>query len=302
MKTERIIGIIVTYYPPPVFVDRLEHLKRLTEELVIVDNSADLEVSQFLQKIADTYGVKLLLNERNMGIATALNQGVVYALEKNADWVLLFDQDSKPRDDFGPVMHKIVELYRKSEKGKPLGIVGCNFENASQSPPAYLAKCIAGVDYVHEDCVITSGCLCSVPMIRQIGMFKDEYFIDFVDIEYCWRALRRGYSVLRTNEVMLKHNLGNVTEKRFLWFRWLTSNHVAFRRYFMARNMVLLFWEYGRVSPYLCWKHLAYQIKDIIKAYLVEDGGGRKLRLFLYGIWHGLIRYTAMDPLRIINR
>ncbi|ENC1278303.1 glycosyl transferase 2 family protein, partial [Escherichia coli] len=41
-----------------------------------------------------------------------------------------------------------------------------------------------------------------------IGFNKAEWFIDSIDIEWCYRARYLGYHVLMTTNVAMKHNLG----------------------------------------------------------------------------------------------
>ncbi|HDV2337460.1 TPA: glycosyl transferase 2 family protein, partial [Escherichia coli] len=56
--------------------------------------------------------------------------------------------------------------------------------------------------------IISSGSLYSMDVFSAIGFNKAEWFIDSIDIEWCYRARYLGYHVLMTTNVAMKHNLG----------------------------------------------------------------------------------------------
>jgi len=49
-----------------------------------------------------------------------------------------------------------------------------------------------------------------------IGVFREEFFIDRVDFEYCLRAKARGYCVIRTRKPLMSHTIGTPTAHRLL--------------------------------------------------------------------------------------
>ena len=49
--------------------------------------------------------------------------------------------------------------------------------------------------------LISSGSLVLKNAFDKIGNFKEEFFIDYIDYEWVWRAQRQGYKVFKTNKV-----------------------------------------------------------------------------------------------------
>src|SRR5205085_10676567 len=56
--------------------------------------------------------------------------------------------------------------------------------------------------------LISSGLLISVSALKAIGYPKKEYFIDLVDIEWCLRALSKGYQIEIVKTIQMRHTIG----------------------------------------------------------------------------------------------
>jgi rhamnosyltransferase len=92
------------------------------------------------------------------------------------------------------------------------------------------------------DSSISSGSLYRVAALQEIGGFREEYFIDFVDHECHLRLRRAGWSIWWDRESTLYHKLGKLQKmtKEGLWIE-----HAPFRYYYMARNMTEGYWRLG---------------------------------------------------------
>lgn len=54
-----------------------------------------------------------------------------------------------------------------------------------------------------------SGNILNLKYIKDIGKFNEEFFIDEVDIDYCYRIIEKDYKIKKLNFIPLKHSLGN---------------------------------------------------------------------------------------------
>ena len=62
---------------------------------------------------------------------------------------------------------------------------------------------------------------------------RENYFIDYVDTEWCFRAESKGYSNYISSRAVMKHAVGdNMIENRY----FKTPIHSPFRRYYITRN------------------------------------------------------------------
>jgi rhamnosyltransferase len=137
--------------------------------------------------------------------------------------------------------------------------------------------------------VITSGSLARLSTLDRIGAFRDEFFIDYVDSEYCFRARAKGYRVIKTRQPLMSHAIGASTRHAILGIHKWTSNHSADRRYYMARNDTVMLKEYGRFR-WGSWalKSLGRRVRTCKRIAFYEDAKLSKIAAVARGWWDGV--------------
>jgi rhamnosyltransferase len=87
---------------------------------------------------------------------------------------------------------------------------------------------------------ITSGSLIPCSVFADVGAMREDYFIDYVDTEWCHRARHHGYKLYGTSHASMEHHLGDDTFQ--VWYlRWRPfSSYSPLRLYYRFRNFVLL--------------------------------------------------------------
>jgi rhamnosyltransferase len=83
-------------------------------------------------------------------------------------------------------------------------------------------------------CIISSGSAISAAAYRRLGAFREDYFIEYIDIEYSLRAVRHNISVYMNAAVTMRQTTGKIERHGDKY----TTNHAAWRRYYRARNAV----------------------------------------------------------------
>jgi len=281
-----ICAVVVTYFPDSNFPERIRKIAEQVGKVIIVDNGSDIETIEVLNKLSLQSKVQSILNSENLGVATALNQGARWAQENSFRWALLLDQDTVPEKT---MTEELLAVYTDFPHKEKLAIVGSNYYSAYNHRPLYSSMDSGFCSWVEKKTVITSGSLLSLWTFDTIGPFRDEFFIDFVDIEYCLRARAKGYYVIITSKPIMEHRLGEAEMHRLLWRKTGTSNHSALRRYYMTRNHILLAKEYILSDPSWVLVTLYSRIKSIILLISFEKDRGTKLRNVILGIWHGIL-------------
>jgi rhamnosyltransferase len=105
-------------------------------------------------------------------------------------------------------------------------------------------KNIDGVKTEVSACM-TSGSLTNLSAWKKVLGFKDSYFIDFVDNEFCMKLILNGYKIIRVNNCVMHHQLGDTVKiKLFYFFNVTATRHRPWRLYYMTRNNLLFIWEY----------------------------------------------------------
>ncbi|MCD6486473.1 MAG: glycosyltransferase family 2 protein [Syntrophobacterales bacterium] len=279
-----ICAVVVSYFPDSNFPERIRKIAEQVGKVIIVDNGSDIETIEVLNKLSLQSRIQPILNSENLGVATALNQGVWWAQGHGFRWVLLFDHDTTPEKT---MTEELLSVYTKFPCQEKLAIVGSNYYNAYNHCPLYNMD-VDSCRWMRKT-VITSGSLLSLRAFNTIGPFRDEFFIDLVDFEYCLRTRAKGYYVTITSKPIMEHRLGEVEVHRLLWRKVGTSNHSALRRYYMTRNYILLAKEYASSEQAWVLVTLFHFLKSIILMILLEKNRRTKLRNVILGIWHGIL-------------
>jgi rhamnosyltransferase len=235
--------ILITYHPDAEFPARLNRIAPQVGAIIIVDNgSADAEL-HMLRGIAADPKVDLTQNFENLGVARALNLGIRRAVARGYSLALLLDQDTCVDADMVQTLLAIHAAFPERDR---LAVVGSNFRDARRSSPGSAGREPAGELWARAESVITSGSLLCLAAHADIGSFREEFFIDYVDTEYCFRANVKGYHVIKSQRPLMAHAIGALSEHRFLWLKKWTHNHSPDRCYYIARNNTVLLREYGK--------------------------------------------------------
>jgi rhamnosyltransferase len=276
----QICAVLVTYHPDAELPSRVNRILDQAGGLVIVDNASGAAARDMLRTIASHPSISLLLNPENSGIARALNLGVEKAAAAGFEWVLLLDQDSIIH---AGMLSALIAVQAAFPEPARLAVLGAGFDGAADSAQS------GRVPWEEAESVITSGSLIPLAMHAAVGPFREEFFIDYVDSEYCFRARAKGYRVIRTAQPLMSHTIGAPTRHNVLWTSKWTTNHTADRRYYIARNDTVMLREYGRYR-FGAWalKSLARRLRTAKRILLYERSKAPKIAAVSAGWWDGV--------------
>lgn len=240
-------------------------------QILYLQDNGSANISDVEKIIADTSSIVLLRNPENKGIAWALNALCKRAESDDFQWILTLDQDSVCPDN-------LVEIYKKYLVGANMlcpKIIDRNYGviDGSEKNVEAVEKCI------------TSGCLLKLSSWRELHGFDEKMFIDGVDFEFCYRMKKSGMNILRINEVALNHEIGNITVRQFLGLKVIVKNHSAFRKYYIAKNIIYM--ARKRNNYLLIMRGILQEIKLIEIVLLYEDDKSQKLKRIVRGIEDG---------------
>lgn len=280
MQTDT-VAIVVTYYPDASVFRNLQALRGQVDRVVIVDNGSPAEALALITPACQWPGFTLIENDRNLGIATALNVGLRQATALGASWVVLFDQDSRVADGFFATM---IAAFERSRWGDRLGILVPHYLDSRLGTPLLQNTVQHGLE-----AAMTSGSLLRLPTFAKIGDFVDELFIDGVDYEFSLRLRKAGYVIDECRDAMLLHSPGEPKRHTLLGlFRYQTANYSPVRRYYQERNKIWIARRYFRLFPVFCLKLFFFSSKDFVKILVAENNKGEKVRFFLRGVFDGV--------------
>jgi rhamnosyltransferase len=280
-----VCAVIVTYRPVAAVRDNIDAIRRQVGRVVVVDNDASAASRELLATWAGDPAVELIFNAENAGIAAALNQGVERALAGNFDWVATFDQDSAIPAGF---VAGLIAGWAGFPGREKVAVVAPLYRDRNldfvYSPSGPLTK--AAMHDAVVSVTATSGNLVSIRALRAAGGFREDFFIDCVDFEFCLRYRRQGWKILEVRNVVLEHEQGRWEERRLGWKRPRFNDYGAQRRYYQARNRLIMYARFGAFDLRWTLRDAWGFGCDFIKLLLLGDRRWEKVKAMAVGVWH----------------
>ncbi len=231
-------------------LDALKRQSRKLDEIVVVDNAStddtvDMLASQYPE-------VKVLRLPENSGVGGGYAAGLAYAaITQKHNWAWLLDDDSVPPPDG---LQKLFEgLQYLDESTGPTAILAplCVDSKTSTSYPGLSWQSGRLVPTPGDpsqpltfvDAVISSGSLVRREAVEAVGMPRVDFFMDFVDYEYCLRLRRNGFRIAVVRDSILDHEIGAQTTFNILGRKKFWAVHAPWREYYMARNETFTIWQ-----------------------------------------------------------
>jgi GT2 family glycosyltransferase/glycosyltransferase involved in cell wall biosynthesis len=237
----RIAAVVLNYNTPDdtfLAVRSLLASKRRLDDVIVVDNGSTRDCRAMLGP-----DVVYVATGRNLGFSGGVNVGIRAALGRGADAVFLVNSDVIVAPDC------IERLERAADRAPDIGVLGPIV--LARSEPGRIAS--VGMSYDrrtgrmrHRDVGVraeslqledqaavdaVSGCsmLIKREVVDAIGLFDEDYFFTFEDLDFCLRARRGGFRTILASDARAYHE-GS---------RSIGPDSPA-RLYFAARNHLLL--------------------------------------------------------------
>ena len=229
---------IVTYNPK---INRLKanikSVSKQTKKVWVIDNNSS-NILEIAKLIDDFSNVVLIQNTHNYGIAHALNQMCELAEKDAYDWILTLDQDTI-------IPSEMLCIFAPYTNDSFNGIIcpAVCYDGWDEMPMSFKRE----TQYVYA--CMTSASLTRIEAWKIVGGFKTDYFIDYVDNEFCMKLGLQGYGVLRVNKTCINHQLGESGIKKCLFLKLKYTKHSPIRLYYMARNNLAFIKEYKGHLP-----------------------------------------------------
>ena len=277
------LGVVIVAHNPGERLAKLCMILCRDAPVLVIDN-ASTSGADVLRSCA-SLGAEILHLASNVGVAGGLAEGLAYFHDR--EWIATFDQDSVVEPGFLLALASTSELSDDSVAMIGPTIIDAESGATLQPVPPGDARFL-----------ITSGALCRVRALNDVGGFRPELFIDHVDHDVCLRLRRRGWRLRVTGDVVMRHSIGEPRDHHIIGrLSVRTSHHTADRQYYKYRNFVLLLRDgtaaidkawIARVGLALAW--------GPIKMVLFEEDKIGKVRSALAGVHDGVRGITGPRP------
>ena len=293
MSDSRIFCIIVTYRPDAEHLRRvLASIRQQTPHVILVDNTPEQHSA-----ITVMEGMQCITLGKNVGIAAAQNIGIRKALDQGAKIIWLSDQDTVYPARYLNTMLKALDTCQM--RGMTLAALAPSYFDTHkgtvqafvrQAPFTQFFAAQPGLHPVSH--AIASGTLIPSQALHTIGLMQESLFIDWVDLEWCWRAKKQyGYQTVCTGDVVIEHTMGDASVQ-FLGRQ--VSIRSPLRHYYMVRNAIhIALHSRSATLPIRCEIFAKALAWSLIFPLIATSQKGQHLRATLTGLRDGLCNHMG---------
>ena len=203
-KFPKVFAIVLNYNGKETLLECIQSLHCSSYqnlEIVIVDN-ASTDDSLVLAK-KKYPNIHYIVNSKNIGFSSGNNVGIRFALEKFADYVFLLNNDA------WVTKKSIANMVAFAEKDSRIGIMSPLILNHDGSQIWFSGGEINWLrmramhrhssDLVNPSSIAyATGCamLIGKRTFKKIGLFDEDYFLYYEDVDFSLRARKNNFSVL----------------------------------------------------------------------------------------------------------
>lgn len=256
----------------------LESLKEQTFtkfEIIIVDNASNQaeidSIIKYLESQASVLVANFLPQKVNSGYSGGNNIGIKYALEHDADYILILNPDTTLEKT---VLAEMVGVARSNSK---IGIVGPVIDEGDRKivggkiswlkPELKHIEIssisnlrIASMPLLQNNYFLTGACLLiKREVFKKIGQptggFDERYFLYFEDADLCLRTRKAGYELAVAKNAILHHKVSATTSKlgsaRLLRYHYRNAHLFNMKNAPLLTFVLLSFWSVGVIIKQL---------------------------------------------------
>jgi GT2 family glycosyltransferase len=194
----------------------------LKAHIILIDNGS---VDGSLEFIRMNYpNLDLIINQSNLGFAGGVNQGITRATQLNLEYVALLNNDAIAEKDW------LRRLAESLDENKQVGISTCKFitidkKRLDSTGDLYTSWGLPfprGRDEEVSDRYDNStdifgasggASIYRIAMLQQIGLFDNDFFAYYEDVDISFRAQLAGWRVTYVPKAMAYHHIGATSSK-----------------------------------------------------------------------------------------
>ena len=209
--------------------------------IIVVENgSTDNSLAILKKNYPD---IEIIENSKNLGFAGGVNQGIKKAIDLGAKYVALFNNDALADKNW---LKRLVEVMQASPK---VGIVAPKLLSSDKKhldstgdqytswglpyPRGRKEEDVGQYDKPERVFAASGGAsLYRVSMLKEIGLFDENFFAYYEDVDISFRAQLAGWKVAYEPSSIVYHEIG------------ATSSKIpGFTSYQTIKNLPWLFWK-----------------------------------------------------------
>lgn len=272
----------------------LDSLLRQTvkADIIVVENNSTDGSRETLKKYSE---VITLLQDKNLGVAGGFSAGFDYAVKNNYDFIALFNNDAVADKNW---LRNLLSVMNTDES---VGVVTCKFMQYDKkhidSTGDFMT--VFGLSYPRGRNEVDKGqydektdvfagtggaSLYRAKMIKQIGLFDNDFFAYFEDVDISFRAQLMGWKVKYQPKAIAYHRLSATASKIS-----------GFASYNTAKNFPLLYIK--NMPGWLFYKYLPLAFYWYVRMF-----AARLIRGGFWSFFKGWLMSVYFTPIKLVER
>lgn len=279
------------------------------KQLIIVNNG---NPENIFRHLADNKYVSIIHFTENKGWAIANNAGIELAIENNADYVLLLNDDLVFENN--NLLKDLIEnisinytsdfinsiVIKENMYDKNTEIIGHNVFNKSKYPfIKQKEKFLSNETYIYSDYISGAFMLIPVNIVKQIGLFDVNLFCYAEDKDFCFRAWQKEIPSVVYKNLSIYHK-GSTSSQKELSFKTYYFWRNFF--YFLLKHKANIeYFNYFKRKKTLQWlKQFIIIIKNTYKNN--TDSKFKMCQALFLAAYHGLITHKVGEYWKLKNK
>ncbi len=257
-----ICAVIVTF-------NRLELLKeclqtylkqnRIPDNLIIVNNASTDGTKEYLtnweKQYADVTSITVIHSEINTGGSGGFYMGTAKALELNADWVWVSDDDAMLENDIFEKMEKFINNSNENISAVCTAVINngeIDLDHRHRKINQFIRYKFKGIpiqeykkDYFEIDAFSYVGTMMNAEKLRKVGLVNKGFFLWHDDKEHSLRLLKEG-KIICLPALKIHHDVERIRYTEVSWKYYygyrndlLMLKYHFPKRYYAAKKMIM---------------------------------------------------------------
>ncbi len=259
LSKDNIAAGIVLYFPEESDIQNIVSLSDKVGAIYLVDNSFSKlpnAVMDMLMGISFC-SIQYFHFPENIGLCSGMNFIMKKALSDSYSWCLLINQDSVCGNNIVEIF--IEDLFSAADER--IAIIGPQYDYDRHKHKLISTSGVKDVTWL-----MMSGNMINLILNDILGGFKENLFVDGLDVDYCLRARKEGFRVIQSNTAILLHKPAttkyiSIFGQKLFGYGWAEP----LRYYYQFRNGFWIFQTYRH------WGTLFFMFYKLLKIIFLFD-------------------------------
>lgn len=218
------LGLCITLYNPiDKYIENILSISDIFDKVYVYDNTDYTDSKNLYSYFCVKKNILYFSNNSNDGLCVAFNVACRQSAKDSIEWLLFLDQDSTFDKDSILALKKHAEEVDQNKVGMIGPRIVYQWESKDNLKPKKTIE--------HPKWIITSGSMLSINAYKTVGDFDENYFINYIEPDYCFRLRLLHFDIVVFNDVLLFQIIGYGKESGKK-----VGTHSPLRLYYTHRN------------------------------------------------------------------